>query len=64
MLRLDVCIGRLGIAFGEISKPWDICIEINVNISVWMFRYLVARIDILLECQILFGWSKWCIAFV
>ena len=56
-LRLDVCIGSLGIAFGEISKSWDIFID-NVKISVWMFRHLVARIDILVESQILLGWSK------
>jgi hypothetical protein len=51
-------IGRLGIAFGVISISCDIRIEINTNIFVWMFRYLVPRIDILVECQILFGWSK------
>jgi hypothetical protein len=57
-LCLDVCIGRLGIAFLVISTSQDIGIEINTNISVWMFRYLVPRIDILVECQILFGWSS------
>jgi hypothetical protein len=50
-LCLDVCIGKLGIAFGVISTSWDICIEINT--IIW-----VSRIDILVECQILFGWSK------
>jgi hypothetical protein len=49
-LCLDVCIGKLGIAFGVISTSWDICIDINIIIYVWMFRYLVSRIDILVEC--------------
>jgi hypothetical protein len=61
---LDVCIGSLDIAFGGISISWDIHIEINVNIFIWMFRYLICRIDIIVECQIMFGWLKWCIAFV
>jgi hypothetical protein len=55
---LDVCIGSLGIVFGGISISCDIRIEINVNILVWMFRYPVPRIDILFECQILFGCSS------
>jgi hypothetical protein len=56
-VRLDVCIGMLGIAFNGISISRDICIEINANIFVWMFRYWELRIDILVEYQIPFGWS-------
>jgi hypothetical protein len=57
-LCLDVCIGRLGIVFIVISTFRDIGIDINTNISVWMFRYLVPRIGTPVECQILFGWSQ------
>jgi hypothetical protein len=57
-LRLDVCIGRLGIAFSAISISCDIRIGVNTNIHVWMVTYLVPRIDTLVQCQIVFGWSK------
>jgi hypothetical protein len=40
-LRLDVCIGKLGIALSGIPISWDIHIEINANIFVWMCRHLV-----------------------
>jgi hypothetical protein len=33
-------------------------LRFNTNISVWMFRYLVVRIDIMVKYQILFGWSE------
>jgi hypothetical protein len=41
LFRLDVCIDRLGIAFSGLLISWDIHIEVNVNIFVWMCRYLV-----------------------
>jgi hypothetical protein len=63
-LRLNVCIGGLGITLSDISISWDIHLEINANIIVWICRHLVPWIDTIVECQILFGWSKWCIALV
>jgi hypothetical protein len=33
-------------------------LRFNTNFSVWMFRYLVLIIDIMIEYQILFGCPK------
>jgi hypothetical protein len=42
----------------ECPIPMILILRSNSNIFVWMFRYLKPRLDIEVECQMLFGWSK------
>jgi hypothetical protein len=52
--------------FGGLTLYWIECqylkiliLRFNANISVWMFRYSEPRLDIEVECQMLFGLSNW-----
>jgi hypothetical protein len=58
-------------AFTGLALYWLECqylsvliLRLNANISVWMFGYFKPRLDIEVECQMLFGWSKQEIAFI
>lgn len=42
----------------ECQNSRILILRLNANISVWMFRNSEPKLDIELECQILFGWSK------
>jgi hypothetical protein len=42
----------------ECLIPMILILRVNANISVWMFRYLEPRLNIEVECYMLFGWSK------
>jgi hypothetical protein len=51
-------LGGLALYWVECPIPKILILRFNVNISVWMFRYSEQRLDIEVEYQILFGWSK------
>jgi hypothetical protein len=39
----------------ECPIPRTLILRSNANIFVWMFRYSKTRLDIVVECQMLFG---------
>jgi hypothetical protein len=41
-----------------ILLPMILILRLNVNISVWVFRYFELRLDIEVGIPMLFGWSK------
>ena len=42
----------------EYQYHMTLVLRLNVNISVWMFSYSEHKLDIEIEYQMLFGWSK------